>query len=132
MTISETLALKLARHDESDLVQSSFPPALAELSPARLKDVVALARRLHEKYEGLVITQRRAVLEKQNASGTLPSSDNKHTVEKAALFQEAAGRFEAQLARLEPRAQDTPVRSSTDTVGAGAAQAVHAEAAGRD
>jgi hypothetical protein len=94
MTISKARARELTTRDEQALVDESFHPAIRAFSEADLRDRIARARRLRQKYRDL--GQRQGVASKQRGRGG--SSDNERTGEKARLFAETIVRFEKRLA----------------------------------
>ncbi len=111
MAISITKARSLCSKAELDLVMASSRKNLSGHSVARLKQKIALARKLRDKWMDQGEQQRRATQAAQQARGT---SANARSNEKTELFAEVLGRFEQQLAKLEgagtPAAGGAPKR----------------------
>lgn len=104
MTIQKSTARTLATKAEWPLIESSYGDALKALTPGRLKQKIARARTLQDKYRDLARQQRGEARGKRQAKGTRPAQGNDGTRRKQELFTEVRERFEAQLAKLEAKA----------------------------
>jgi hypothetical protein len=100
MAISTTRVKALCNASELSLVRLSGRTELAKLSPAQLKQKVARARALRDKWSDQARTQRRATQTAQRARQT---DDNARSAEKAEIFGEVLTRFETQLAKVEAK-----------------------------
>jgi hypothetical protein len=101
MPISLEQAKELCTQDEFKLVETSFPPAVEGITPARLRQKIARSRRLQDKYRDLSRRQNRGT----KASDTSRArASNERTAQKAELFVEVRERFENRLGALESRA----------------------------
>jgi hypothetical protein len=104
MAHSKSAARKLATQAEWTLLEASYPPLLKEITPARLKQKVARARKLQDKYRDRARQQRGEQRGKRTPKATRAAAGNAGTLAKQELFAEALARFEAQLAKLEEKA----------------------------
>lgn len=104
MAHTKSAARKLASTAELTLLEFSFPPALKDITPGRLKQKITRARTLRDKYTDLAQQQRGEARGKRKAKGTQPAQGNANTVAKHEMFDEALTRFEAQLEKLEAKA----------------------------
>lgn len=95
-TIDPTL-LKLFTAPERTLLAASRGADLERASETELGRLLARARTLRDKWRDQFRTQRRSTLKTARARGT---EGNDRTREKAELFADAVGRFEARLAAL--------------------------------
>jgi hypothetical protein len=86
----------LCTQSESALVQASRKPELEKLSPARVKQLAARARKLFDKWQGQGRSQARA---RSRQVGS-PDVDTR-TQQKALIFKEALTQFESRLERLQ-------------------------------
>ena len=100
MAISATRVKALCNASELSLVRLSARTELVKLSPAQLKQKVARARALRDKWNDQARTQRRATQAAQRARQT---DDNARSAEKAEIFGEVLTRFETQLAKVEAK-----------------------------
>jgi hypothetical protein len=98
MSISAQEAKDLCTQDEFKLVQASFPPQIAGLSPARLRQKVDRSRKLEDKFRDLSRRQNRTT--KQGDTDRTRRA-NERTAKKSQLFGEARERFEKRLAEAE-------------------------------
>lgn len=99
MPVSIQKAKALCTKSELDLLHWSRSPKLADLPPSRIKQKVARARKLRDKFRDLADRQRREARRKESPRGKRPSESNDATRTKQQLFQEALERFEASLAK---------------------------------
>ena len=103
MTVSIQKARALCTKPELALFKASLPKTVATLTPAVLKRDVARARNLRDK--------NRQLGKKQARGG----KEGERTALKAQLFDEALGRFQAQLAVLEKAAKKKATRQRART-----------------
>jgi hypothetical protein len=101
---TKTAARKLTTKAEMALLETSFPPALKDITPGRLKQKISRSRKLQDKYRDLAQQQRGEARGKRKAKSTRPAKGNDNTVTKQEIFSEALARFEAQLEKLEAKA----------------------------
>ena len=104
MAISATRVKALCNANELRLVRLSVRTELVKLSPTQLKQKVARARALRDKWNDQARTQRRATQTAQRARQT---DDNARSAEKAEIFGEVLTRFETQLAKVEAKGVPT-------------------------
>ncbi|RKH91518.1 hypothetical protein D7Y21_02725 [Corallococcus sp. AB045] len=97
--------MSLLTEREAQLVLSSAPRNLAELSPRELRGRILRARRLMEKYQDAAQRQRREALRKEVPSRSRRAEGNRNTLRKAEYFAVTLERFEKRLALLERKAQ---------------------------
>ncbi|MGE6757797.1 hypothetical protein ACQKGO_07310 [Corallococcus interemptor] len=97
--------MSLLTEREAQLVLSSAPRNLAELSPRELRGRIQRARRLMEKYQDAAQQQRREALRKTVPSRSRRAEGNRNTLQKAQYFALTLERFEKRLALLERKAQ---------------------------
>lgn len=97
--------MSLLTEREAQLVLSSAPRNLAELSPRELRGRILRARRLMEKYQDEAQRQRREALRKTVPSRSRRAEGNRNTLRKAEYFALTLERFEKRLALLERKAQ---------------------------
>jgi hypothetical protein len=100
MAISAAQAKSLCTASELTLVKASSRKDIGKLSAAQLRQKIARARNLRDKWRDQAKTQRRAA---QAATRSRQSSANARSGEKAELFAEVLARFEKQLAGLEAK-----------------------------
>jgi hypothetical protein len=94
----------LLTKDEATLVRSSAAASAKALTPSRLKDQIARARKLRDKYADLAKRQRGEAKGTRARSGTRAAQGNENTTKKVELFADALSRFEKELARRESKA----------------------------
>ncbi|NOK33264.1 hypothetical protein HMI49_08665 [Corallococcus exercitus] len=97
--------MSLLTEREAQLVLSSAPRNLAELSPRELRGRIVRTRRLMEKYQDVAQRQRREALRKELPSRSRRAEGNRNTLQKAEYFALTLERFEKRLAMLERKAQ---------------------------
>ncbi|MBX3323599.1 MAG: hypothetical protein KF757_11475 [Phycisphaeraceae bacterium] len=97
MTITIARAKAICSKPELGLVHWSTRQRVKDLTPSRLAQKLALARKLRDKYRDLVNQQTREQRGKSTRTRTRPVGDNKNTHLKLQLFQETLDRFEAAL-----------------------------------
>ncbi|MFP2924358.1 hypothetical protein ACLESO_03900 [Pyxidicoccus sp. 3LG] len=93
--------MSLLTEREAQLVLSSAPRNLSELSPRELRSRIQRTRRLMEKYQGEAQRQRREALRKVAPTRSRRSESNFNTRQKAEYFALTLERFEKRLAQLE-------------------------------
>ena len=98
MTITIAKARSLCTKPELDLVTASSRKNLPTHSAARLKQKVARARKLRDKWLDQAHQQRRAKQAAEQARGTSAAARSE---QKAELFAEVLDRFEKQLEKVE-------------------------------
>jgi hypothetical protein len=104
MTVPKARALRLASASEKSLLNASFGRDPADLSDARLKQKVARARSLRNKYRDLAKRQRLEARGKRDAQRRRPAQGNENTLLKAAMFDEALERLQTEQERRNARA----------------------------
>ncbi|RKH53034.1 hypothetical protein D7X55_20020 [Corallococcus sp. AB049A] len=97
--------MSLLTEREAQLVLSSAPRNLAELSPRELRGRIQRTRRLMEKYQDAAQRQRREALRKTAPSRSRRAEGNRNTLQKAQYFALTLERFEKRLALLERKEQ---------------------------
>ncbi|WP_223643535.1 hypothetical protein [Corallococcus sp. EGB] len=97
--------MSLLTEREAQLVLSSAPRNLAELSPRELRGRIQRTRRLMEKYQDAAQRQRREALGREVPSRSRRAEGNRNTLRKAEYFAATLERFEKRLALLERKAQ---------------------------
>ncbi len=100
MPISVAQAKSLCNDSELSLVKASTRTEIGKLPVAQLRQKVARARKLRDKWRDQALTQRRATQTAQRARQT---DANARSEEKATLFAEVLERFETQLTKLEAK-----------------------------
>ncbi len=105
MAQSKSVARKLATKAEWTLLEVSFPPLLKEITPGRLKQKVTRARKLQDKYRDLARQQKGEARGKRQVKSTRAAAGNANTLLKQEIFADALARFQAQLAKLEAKAE---------------------------
>jgi hypothetical protein len=108
LTISRSTAARLCTGHELELVEASYPAGLEQLTPGRLRQKVERARRLRDLYRDRADRQTLAARARAAPQGSRPARADTEAERKAQLFDEALGRFEAQLARTPPKLSKTP------------------------
>jgi hypothetical protein len=98
MAISLAQAKSLCSENELALVLLSTRSEIGKLSAGQLRLKIKRARDLRDKWSDQSRKQRRATQAAQKARDT---DANARSAKKAQLFEEALGRFESQLAKLE-------------------------------
>ncbi|MCY1023486.1 hypothetical protein [Pyxidicoccus sp. MSG2] len=96
--------MSLLTEREAQLVLSSAPRNLAELSPRELRSRILRTRRLMEKYQDQARLQRRVALGRKTPTRTRRAEGNLNTRQKAEYFALTLARFEKRLAQLERKA----------------------------
>jgi hypothetical protein len=108
--------MSLLTEREAQLVLSSAPRNLAELTPRELRSRIQRTRRLMEKYQDQARLQRREALGRKTPTRTRRAEGNLNTRQKAEYFALTLERFEKRLALLERKATvRTRVVSGTRT-----------------
>lgn len=101
MPVTLAKAKELCTAAEHRIVKSSHPREIIGLTAARLREKIALARKLRDKWRDEARRQRRESRGKQRARGSRAATDNRRTVLKATIFDETLARFTTRLAELE-------------------------------
>jgi hypothetical protein len=96
--------MSLLTEREAQLVLSSAPRNLTELSPRELRSRIQRTRRLMEKYQDQARLQRREALGRKTPTRTRRAEGNLNTRQKAEYFALTLERFEKRLAQLERKA----------------------------
>ncbi|HEX5446587.1 MAG TPA: hypothetical protein VFW87_22405 [Pirellulales bacterium] len=96
MTIPASKVKSICTRSEAALVRASRKGELEHLSPAELKNRTAQARKLADKWQGLVRSQSRT---RSRQAGYGDTSAN--TALKAQIFREALASFQSRLAELD-------------------------------
>ena len=104
MAISLPRAKALCNANELSLLRASTRNEIGKLSSAQLKQKITRARNLRDKWNDQARSQRRAT---QSAQRSRQTDANARSAEKADLFGEALGRFEAQLAKLASKGRSS-------------------------
>jgi hypothetical protein len=105
MAFNRNHARPLCSDAEYKLFTASLGDEIGELKPAQLRSKIQRARRLRDKYRDLLKRQRLANRARTGTKkGDRPES-NTRTADKAKLFDEALGRFEARHDKLAAAAQ---------------------------
>jgi hypothetical protein len=104
MSVHHATARKLATQTEWTLLEASRAREITELTPARLAQKIARARKLRDKYRDLAKQQRGEARGKRSPKSTRAAAGNANTVIKEQMFAEALERFEARLAKVTAKA----------------------------
>lgn len=98
---------RLLTADELEAVEQTHLPQLCELADEDLRKLVVRLRELRSKWSDEARRQRREMRGKAASRGTRPAGDNRNTVNKAKIFNDAqkrakkeSGRRTAAAARL--------------------------------
>jgi hypothetical protein len=105
MAFNRNHARPLCSDAEYALFTASLTDQLGELTPAQLRGKIQRARKLRDKYRDLEKRQRLASRERTGTKKGNRPQTNVRTADKAKLFDEALGRFEARAARLAAAAE---------------------------
>lgn len=118
MPVTRAQAKEICTKAEYELVESSFRPAIASLTAARLRSKVDRSRKLQDKFRELTQKQNRETKEKQ--PGRARGTANQRTERKAQLFAETRERFEKRLAEVEGKGEGNggPGRARTGSAAA--------------
>lgn len=100
MSVHHATARKLATQAEWTLLEASRAREITALTPARLAQKIARARKLRDKYRDLAKQQRGEARGKRTPKSTRAAAGNANTVIKQQMFAEALERFEARLAKV--------------------------------
>lgn len=103
MTVTVQRAKSLCNSSEMALVMASTSKRIEGLSEAQLRQKIARARKLRDKFRGLADRQKREVRGKGTSRGAPKAQDNRNTRTKQQLFAETLERFEAALAAKSDR-----------------------------
>jgi hypothetical protein len=109
-------AKQLSSANEWSLISSSLPPTLETLSLVRLKAKITRARKLRGKYQDLF--RRQKLSSRSIMSGAPDERLNVRTRRKKQMFDEAVGRLQLQLGKVNAGAKvssrtATPKRAKT-------------------
>jgi hypothetical protein len=105
MAFNRIHARPLCTDAEYTLFTASLAGGLNELTPAQLRSKIQRARKLRDKYRDLTKRQRLANRARTGTKKGDRPETNVRTEDKATLFDEALGRFEARAARLADAAE---------------------------
>lgn len=103
MAVTVQRAKSLCNSSEMALVMASTSKRVEGLSEAQLRQKIARARKLRDKFRGLADRQKREVRGKGTSRGAPKAQDNRNTRTKQQLFAETLERFEAALAAKSDR-----------------------------
>jgi hypothetical protein len=109
MKLSQEVIQRLMTKDEAEFIQSLAAGRLEETSPARLRQKLARARRLRDKYRDLAHRQRGEMRGKAKPRSTRPSRSNENTLRKVQVFDWAIDRL---TTRLQADGDDGPEQRS--------------------
>jgi hypothetical protein len=105
MAFNRNHARPLCTDAEYALFTASLADRIGELTPAQLRGKVQRARKLRDKYRDLEKRQRLANRARTGTKKGDRPRTNARTADKARLFDEALGRFEAKAAKLAAAAE---------------------------
>ena len=100
MAFNRNHARPLCTDTEYKLFTASLADEIGELTPVQLRSKIQRARKLRDKYRDLLKRQRLANRSRTGAKKGDRAQSNVRTADKAKLFDEALGRFEAKAAKL--------------------------------
>jgi hypothetical protein len=105
MAFNRIHARPLCTNAEYTLFTASLTGSVTELTPAQLRSKIERTRKLRDKYRDLFKRQRLANRARTGTKKGDRPSTNERTQDKATLFDEALGRFEARAAKLAAAAE---------------------------
>jgi hypothetical protein len=100
MAFNRNHARPLCTAAEYQLFTASLDDGIGELTPAQLRGKIQRTRKLRDKYRDLLKRQRLANRARTGTKKGARPETNVRTADKAKLFDEALGRFEARAERL--------------------------------
>lgn len=100
MAFNRNQARPICTDAEYKLFTASLADEIGELTPAQLRGKIQRARKLRDKYRDLLKRQRLANRARTGTKKGDRPQTNVRTADKAKLFDEALGRFEAKAAKL--------------------------------
>jgi hypothetical protein len=100
MAFNRNQARPICTDAEYKLFTASLADEIGELTPAQLRGKIQRARKLRDKYRDLLKRQRLANRTRTGTKKGDRPQTNVRTADKAKLFDEALGRFEAKAAKL--------------------------------
>lgn len=100
MAFNRNHARPLCSDAEYKLFTASLADEIGELTPAQLRSKIQRARRLRDKYRDLFKRQRLANRARTGTKKGARPETNVRTADKARLFDEALGRFQARADKL--------------------------------
>lgn len=127
MSVHHATARKLATQAEWTLLEASRAREITELTPARLTQKIARARKLRDKYRDLAKQQRGEARGKRNAKSTRAAEGNANTLIKQQMFAEALERFEERLEKVSAKKETKAKPKSTANVKTKAKEATKAK-----
>jgi hypothetical protein len=130
MAFNRIHARPLCTDAEYTLFTASLAAELNELTPAQLRSKIQRTRKLRDKYRDLFKRQRLANRVRTGSKKGDRPDTNVRTDDKATLFDEALGRFEAREAKLAVAAE-REARRKTDREMRLAQAAARKEAGGK-
>jgi hypothetical protein len=105
MAFNRIQARPLCTNAEYTLFTSSLAGGVTELTPAQLRSKIERTRKLRDKYRDLFKRQRLANRARTGTRMGERPDTNERTRDKATLFDETLGRFEARAAKLAAAAE---------------------------
>jgi hypothetical protein len=106
MPVTQRQAQQLLTKAEFEFASQSWSPAVLAHSPARLKEKIARARRLRDKYRDEARRQAGEAKGKRAPRGQRAAQGNRNTELKAKIFDEALERLQKRLAVLEEKSAE--------------------------
>ncbi len=113
MAISRATAKPLCTASEFELATESYPPVVKTLDVKALRQRVARARKLRDKYSDLAAIQTREIKGKAAPTRRKAPTGNQGTVTKQAFFAETLERFEARLGIVERKTQRETAKAAS-------------------
>ena len=113
MAFNRNHARPLCTDAEYALFTASLADQVGELTPAQLRGKIQRARKLRDKYRDLEKRQRLANRARTGTKKGDRKQTNVRTADKAKLFDEALGRFEARAAKLAAAAEREAQQKAT-------------------
>jgi hypothetical protein len=105
MAFNRNHARPLCTAAEFQLFTASLADGIGALTPAQLRSKIQRARNLRDKYRDLLKRQRLANRERTGTKKGQRMETNARTADKARLFDEVLGRFQARAAKLGAAAE---------------------------
>ncbi|TVQ63977.1 MAG: hypothetical protein EA378_00345 [Phycisphaerales bacterium] len=103
MAVTVQQARRYCTTSEIELIAMSTPRQVGELTPARLRQKLARARKLRDKFRDLGDRQKREMRGKGEPRGQRGAQSNEATRLKQQVFAETVERFEAALVKAEAK-----------------------------
>jgi hypothetical protein len=112
MAFNRNHARPLCSDAEYKLFTASLGDEICDLTPAQLRSKIQRTRRLRDKYRDLLKRQRLANRARTGTKKGDRPATNTRTADKAKLFDEALGRFEARHEKLAAAAERDAARKA--------------------